>query len=68
MAKASDNALIGNPETVAAQIVERFRPEDRLMLWFDFFNHDNDAVKKSMKVFMDEVVPRVEKLLKDKAS
>ena len=38
------------------------------MLWFDFFNHDNDAVKRSMKVFMDEVAPRVEKLLKDKAS
>ncbi|MEC8050744.1 MAG: LLM class flavin-dependent oxidoreductase [Myxococcota bacterium] len=68
VAKASDNALVGNPETVAAQIVERFHPEDRLMLWFDFFNHDNDAVKRSMKVFMDEVAPRVEKLLKDKAS
>lgn len=68
VAKASDNALVGNPDTVAAQIVERFHPEDRLMLWFDFFNHDNEAVKKSMQVFMDEVSPRVEKLLKDKAA
>ena len=68
VAKASDNALVGNPETVAAQIVERFHPEDRLMLWFDFFNHNNDAVKKMMQVFMDEVAPRVEKLLKEKAA
>ena len=68
VAKASDNALVGNPDTVAAQIVERFHPQDRLMLWFDFFNHDNEAVKTSMKVFMDEVAPRVEKLLREKAS
>ena len=43
--KAADNALIGSPKIVAQQIVERFHPEDRLMLWFDFFNHNNEEVK-----------------------
>jgi alkanesulfonate monooxygenase SsuD/methylene tetrahydromethanopterin reductase-like flavin-dependent oxidoreductase (luciferase family) len=58
--KAADNALVGNPEDVAAQVVERFHPKDRLMLWFDFFNHDCDRVIRNMQVFMEEVVPRVE--------
>ena len=68
VAKAADNALIGNADQVATQIVERFHPEDRLMLWFDFFNHDNEAVKASMRVFIEEVAPRVEVLLKDQQS
>ncbi len=54
---AVDNALSGNPESVAEQIRKRFHPDDRLMLWFDFNNHDNEAVKKSMTSFMKEVVP-----------
>ena len=37
VAKAANNALIGNPQDVVQQIKERFHPEDRLMLWFDFF-------------------------------
>jgi alkanesulfonate monooxygenase SsuD/methylene tetrahydromethanopterin reductase-like flavin-dependent oxidoreductase (luciferase family) len=57
--KAATNALIGNPEEVAAQMRERFHPEDRLMLWFDFFNHDNDRVIANMADFMEQVVPRV---------
>ena len=60
VAKAADNALIGNAEEVAAQMVERFHPEDRLMLWFDFFNHDSARVVANMEAFMREVVPRVE--------
>ncbi len=56
---AADNALIGNPEDIAQQIRERFHPDDRLMLWFDFFNHDNAAVLRSMEAFMAEVAPRV---------
>lgn len=58
--KASDNALIGNPEEVAAQIRERFHPDDRLMLWFDFFNHDCDRVIRNMECFMREVAPLIE--------
>ncbi len=53
--EACDNAVIGNPREVAAQIIERFHPEDRLMLWFDFFRHDSERVKRDMTAFMDEV-------------
>lgn len=58
---AVNNALTGNPEEVAKQIQERFHPEDRLMLWFDFNNHNNESVKKSMKLFMEEVSPLLKK-------
>lgn len=58
--KAADNALIGNPREVADQIVERFHPDDRLMLWFDFFNHDCDRVIRNMECFQRDVAPRVE--------
>lgn len=57
--KAATNALIGNAEDVAAQMLERFHPEDRLMLWFDFFNHDSARVIRNMEAFMREVAPRV---------
>ncbi|HJW08435.1 MAG TPA: LLM class flavin-dependent oxidoreductase [Holophagaceae bacterium] len=60
---AADNALIGNPEDIARQILERFHPEDRLMLWFDFFNHDNARVIANMEAFMREVAPKVEAAL-----
>jgi alkanesulfonate monooxygenase SsuD/methylene tetrahydromethanopterin reductase-like flavin-dependent oxidoreductase (luciferase family) len=60
VASAADNALIGNADDVAQQIRERFHPDDRLMLWFDFFNHDCDRVIANQQAFMDEVVPRVE--------
>ena len=32
----ANNALIGNVEEVAQQMVERFHPDDRIMAWFDF--------------------------------
>jgi alkanesulfonate monooxygenase SsuD/methylene tetrahydromethanopterin reductase-like flavin-dependent oxidoreductase (luciferase family) len=60
VARASDNAVIGNAEEVAAQIRERFHPEDRLMLWFDFFNHDASRVIDNMRQFQQVVVPLVE--------
>lgn len=60
---AADNALVGNAEEVAAQILERFHPEDRLMLWFDFFNHDSARVMRNMRAFVEEVAPRVEAAL-----
>lgn len=61
--KASSNALIGNPDEVAAQMVERFHPEDRIMAWFDFFNHDSDRVCRNMTAYMQQVVPKVESML-----
>lgn len=56
---AAQNALIGNPDEVARQAQERFHPDDRLMLWFDFFNHDCDRVIANMSAFMEEVAPRL---------
>lgn len=55
--KATNNALVGTPEDIVQQIRERFHPEDRLMLWFDFFNHNNEEVKESMTQFMRNVCP-----------
>lgn len=55
--QAVSNTLAGSPETLADQIRAKYHPEDRLMLWFDFNNHDNDDVKRSMRVFMEQVAP-----------
>jgi len=57
--KATDNAVIGNIEEVAEQIKQRFHDSDRLMCWFDFFNHDSERVKRNMTAFMTKVVPLV---------
>ena len=57
--RAANNAVIGNAQEIAAQIRERFHPEDRLMLWFDFFNHDSAAVVSKMEAFRHQVVPLV---------
>ncbi len=59
VAKAANNAVIGNAKKVAAQIKERFHPDDRLMLWFDFFRHDSERICRDMRAFMDMVVPLV---------
>jgi len=59
VSKAANNAVIGNATEVAAQIRERFHPDDRLMLWFDFFRHDSARICRDMRAFMDKVVPLV---------
>ena len=64
VSKAADNSVIGNVEEVAQQIVERFHPDDCIMTWFDFFNHDSSRVVRNMEAFMNKVVPRVEELIK----
>jgi alkanesulfonate monooxygenase SsuD/methylene tetrahydromethanopterin reductase-like flavin-dependent oxidoreductase (luciferase family) len=56
---AADNALIGNVHDVAEQVATRFHKDDRLMLWFDFFNHDKDRVIRNMTAFSEQVIPRV---------
>ena len=55
-----DNALIGDAPTIAATMIERFHPDDRIMAWFDFFNHDSERVKRNMTAYMERVVPLVE--------
>ncbi len=57
--RAADNAVIGNADEVAAQVADRFHRDDRLMLWFDFFNHDPDRVIANMDAFMHKVAPQV---------
>ncbi|MEE2812842.1 MAG: luciferase [Candidatus Thermoplasmatota archaeon] len=57
--KATDNAVIGNAEEIAAQIRERFHSDDRLMLWFDFFRHDSKRVCRDIRAFMERVVPLI---------
>ena len=59
IAQAVDNALAGSPEMVRDQIRERYHPDDRLMLWFDFNNHDNREVKQNMQWFMDRVASQI---------
>ena len=66
--KAANNALVGSPETIAKQIVDRYHPEDRLMLWFDFFNHDNAHVSMMMEQFQAKVAPLVQQSLKKQES
>ncbi len=62
--QAADNALVGDAEQVARQAVERFHRDDRLMLWFDFFNHDSDRVVANMTAFAEKVIPRIEAALR----
>ena len=57
--RATDNAVIGSAQSVSEQITQRFHPEDRLMCWFDFFNHDSERVMRDMAAFMTKVAPRV---------
>ena len=58
--RASDNALIGNPQEIAQQMLDRFHPHDRIMAWFDFFNHDSSRVCRNMRAFIEQVAPLVE--------
>jgi alkanesulfonate monooxygenase SsuD/methylene tetrahydromethanopterin reductase-like flavin-dependent oxidoreductase (luciferase family) len=52
--RATNNALVGDAAAIAEQM-KRFHPEDRLMLWFDFNNHDSKRVMKNMNDFMTRV-------------
>jgi len=55
--RATNNALVGDAAAIVRQIRERFHPEDRLMLWFDFNNHDSKRVMRNMDDFMTKVAP-----------
>jgi alkanesulfonate monooxygenase SsuD/methylene tetrahydromethanopterin reductase-like flavin-dependent oxidoreductase (luciferase family) len=57
--RATNNALVGDAAAIAKQVKERFHPDDRLMLWFDFNNHDSKRVMKNMTDFMTRVVPLI---------
>lgn len=59
VANAVYNALVGSPTEILRQVKQRFHRDDRLMLWFDFNNHNNAAVKESMRQFMEQVAQHV---------
>lgn len=56
---AVDNALVGDAAMIAEEMKRRFHKDDRLMLWFDFDNHDNADVCRSMRDFMEKVAPKL---------
>lgn len=60
IAEAVENAVYGHPAAVAAQLRAKYNPDDRLMLWFDFNNHDNQAIKASMEAFWNRARPLIE--------
>lgn len=54
---AVENTIAGDAAEVLQKIQEKYHPDDRLMLWFDFNNHDNDGIKNSMRTFIEKISP-----------
>lgn len=54
------NAVYGCPADVAAQLRARYHPDDTLMLWFDFNDHDTGRVEQAMIDFSRHVIPLLE--------
>jgi hypothetical protein len=52
---AVENALVRSPEAIARDFTGRFHPDDRLMCWFDFNDHNNARVLSSMETFMSKL-------------
>jgi len=56
-------ALVGDPSEICEQMtpggLRGFHPEDRLMLWFEFNQLNNEEIQDQMKLFFTEVVPRL---------
>ena len=57
--QAVGNTLAGDAVALAEQLKAKYHPEDRLMLWFDFNEHDNEYLKSSMTTFMEKVAPQL---------
>ncbi len=54
---AVQNTIYGDPQEVYEKIKQKYNPADRLMLWFDFNNHQTEEVESSMKLFFEKVAP-----------
>jgi hypothetical protein len=54
---SASNSLVGTPADIAEQIVGRYYPDDRLMLWFDFQYRDLGEVHDAVRRFAADVVP-----------
>jgi alkanesulfonate monooxygenase SsuD/methylene tetrahydromethanopterin reductase-like flavin-dependent oxidoreductase (luciferase family) len=59
VSQAVENALVGTPSMIVDQMQARVNKDDRLMLWFDLNNHDNESVLRAMRLYMEDVVPHV---------
>lgn len=55
--EAVENALVGTPDQIKDQMKAKYHPDERLMLWFDFNDHNTQQVEKKMKLFMEKVRP-----------
>jgi len=60
VARGVRNAVHGDPEQVAAQLRARFHPEDSMMFWFDFADHESARVEDNMTAFWRDVLPKLE--------
>jgi alkanesulfonate monooxygenase SsuD/methylene tetrahydromethanopterin reductase-like flavin-dependent oxidoreductase (luciferase family) len=56
---AVENSISGNPEEVLEKVQNKYHLDDRLMLWFDFNNHNSSSINKSMVSFMNRVAPHL---------
>lgn len=56
---AVENSIAGNPQEILEKIQQKYHHKDRLMLWFDFNNHNNEAVKYAMTTFMEKVATKL---------
>lgn len=58
-----ERALVGDPTEIRDQLRENgsrgFHSGDRLMLWFEFNQLDNEEIQKQMKLFFEEVVGKL---------
>lgn len=58
-----ERALVGDAPEIIGQLnaggTRGFDPDDRLMLWFEFFQQDGETIAQRMRYFFDKVVPRV---------
>jgi hypothetical protein len=59
VSEAVENTIAGNPAEVLQKIKLKYHPQDRLMTWFDFNTHDNEGIKKSMRLFIEKVAPEL---------
>lgn len=58
-----ERALVGDPSEICEQMKisgsRGINPKDRLMLWFEFNQEDNEAIQSQMKLFMKEVAEKL---------
>ncbi|NBX81920.1 LLM class flavin-dependent oxidoreductase [bacterium] len=56
-------ALVGDPQEILEQIQPQgsrgYHSQDRLMLWFEFNQMDNEVIQSQMKLFFEKVVPQL---------